>query len=283
MAPEGNGRGETVLHADVDSLAHATGTADGRHVGILSDYSVQEWQRRIDSTPSPADDRHFLKLGGKLRSATASANTGGLQTRPMGPNLDVTVVDEATTDDLERALDTALGDADGGVLAVEDPSFLFTDESDAGERLDEFIELATQRCDTVHARVPNEPRAITTLARRFDFADDRCRRWIAETGVTQLREDDPTNFGYLRSNWREARRGLEAVDMAYPQSKQIHEAIPDPDTTPRTLGAALQAFVELGALGVWGDTVAANRYDMTGYDPEMISAIGRAVEELHEE
>ncbi|MFB6244147.1 MAG: hypothetical protein ABEH80_08590 [Halobaculum sp.] len=281
MAPEGNGRGETVLHADVGSLARATGTADGRHVGILSDHSVQEWQRRIDSTPSPTDDRHFLKLGGKLRS-TAAASSGGVQTRPMGPNLDVTVVEEATPDDLERALDAALGDTDDGVLAVEDPSFVFDDADDPGERLDAFIEMATDRCATVHARVPNEPRAITTLARRFDFADDRCRRWIAETGVTQLREDDPTNFGYLRSNWREARRGLEAVDMVYPQSKQIHDAIPNPDTTPRTLGAALQAFVELGALGVWGDTVAANRYDMTGYDPEMVAAIGRAVEELHE-
>lgn len=281
MAPEGNGRGETVLHADADSLARATGTAEGRHVGILSEHSVQEWQRRIDNTPSPTTDRHFVKFGGKLRSGAAS--TGGLQTRPMGPNLDVTVVDDATTDDLERALDEAAGGSEECVLAVEDPSFLFTDEEDAGERLEQFLDLADERCETLHARVPNEPRAITTLARRFEFADDRCRRWIAEMGVTQLRDDDPTNFGYLRSNWREARRGLEAVDMVYPQSKQIHAAIPEPETTPRTLGAALQAFVELGALGVWGDTVAANRYDTRGYDPEMVDEIGRAVEQLHDE
>jgi hypothetical protein len=282
MAPEGNGRGETVLHADVDSLARATSATDGRHVGILSDHSVQDWQRRLDRTPTPTDDRHFLKVGGKLRSATA-ASSGGVQTRPMGPNLDVTVVEEATPEDLERALDAALGDVEDGVLAVEDPSFLFTDADEPGDKLDEFLELATDRGTTVHARAPNEPREVTALARRFTPADDRCRRWIAETGVTQLREDDPTNFGYLRRHWREARRGLEAIDMAYPQSKQIHKAIPDPETTPRTLGAALQAFVELGALGVWGDTVAANRYDMSGYDPEMIAAIGRAVEELHEE
>lgn len=281
MAPEGNGREETVLHADVDSLARATGTAEGRHVGILSDHSVQEWQRRIDNTPSPTADRHFVKLGGKLRSATASA--GGVQTRPMGPNLDVTVVNDATAADLEHALDEAVPDTEECVLAVEDPSFLFAEDTDAGDRLEEFLNLADERCETLHARVPNEPRAITTLARRFEFADDRCRQWIAEMGVTQLRDDDPTNFGYLRSNWREARRGLEAVDMVYPQSKQIHEAIPEPDTTPRTLGAALQAFVELGALGVWGDTVAANRYDTRGYDPEMVDEIGRAVEQFHDE
>lgn len=283
MAQEGNGRGDTVLHADVDSLARATGATDGRHVGILSDHSVQEWQRCIDRTPTPTDDRHFLKLGGKLRSA-AAAGGGSVQTRPMGPNLDVTVVEEATTEDLEAALETAIGDADESVLAIEDPSFLFTDEeAEPGDRLDELIEMATDAGASVHARAPNQPREITALARRFDPADDRCRRWIAETGVTQLRDDDPTNFGYLRRHWREARRGLEAIDMVYPQSKQIHEAIPEADTTPRTLGAALQAFVELGALGVWGDTVAANRYDMSGYDPEMIGAIGQAVEQLHEE
>ncbi|MFC6794126.1 hypothetical protein ACFQFH_06895 [Halobaculum halobium] len=66
--------------------------------------------------------------------------------------------------------------------------------------------------------------------------------------------------------------------MTYPQSKQIHASIPDPETTPRTLGAALQGLVTLGTLDVWGDTVAANRYDLTRYDPGRVDAIGSALD-----
>lgn len=280
MAREGNGRGDTVLHADAASLARGSGSGGDRHVGVLSDHTVQTWQRTLDDQCDATRDRHVVRLGESLRSGTESRSA--VQTRPMGPNLDVTVVDEPTPDAVTRALDVALDGSGEGVVAVDDLSFLL-DEDAPGERLDEFLDHAEGAAEEVHVRLPDEPRAVTTFARRFDPADERCRRWIAETGVTQLRDEDPTNFGYLRSHWREARRGLEAVEMAYPQSKQIHEAIPDPETTPRTLGAALQAFVEMGALGVWGDTVAANRYDMRGYDPEMVAAVGRAVEEIHAE
>jgi hypothetical protein len=269
MAPEGIGRGETVLHGDADALAREAGSAAGRHVAVLSDHDVDEWHRTLNTTPGATDDRHFVKVGGQLRGATAA---GGIQTRPMGPNLHVTVVEE-------EALDGAMD----ATVAIDAPETLLDAVDDAEAGLDALVDAAREVASSIHATVPETPAYAAALTRRFDPVDERCRELTASAGVEHLRETDPTNFGYLRSNWREARRGLAAVDMTYPQAKQIHEAIPDPTTTPRTLGAALQAFVELGALDVWGDTVAANRYDMTAYDPEQAAAIGEVVAGLEDE
>jgi len=60
---------------------------------------------------------------------------------------------------------------------------------------------------------------------------------VAATAVERLSCDDPTTFGYVRRHWAEAKRGIEACDRNYPQSKQVHAALTDPETTPRTLGA----------------------------------------------
>lgn len=96
--------------------------------------------------------------------------------------------------------------------------------------------------------------------------------------IEGLRADDPTTFGYLRRHWREAMRGLRLTDRSYPQAKQVHAVLEEPETTPRTLGTALQGLVNLDALGLWGDTVGPNRYDTTAYDPERHAAIGLAME-----
>ncbi|MEF8779655.1 MAG: hypothetical protein V5A46_03105 [Haloferacaceae archaeon] len=93
-----------------------------------------------------------------------------------------------------------------------------------------------------------------------------------------FRREDPTKYGYLQGNWREARKGIEACDRNYPQARQVHAAIDDPDTTPRTLGAALGALVRLGVIDRWSDTVGATRYDLTAYDPGRLEAIGRILE-----
>ncbi|TKX84759.1 hypothetical protein EXE43_17220, partial [Halorubrum sp. SS5] len=84
--------------------------------------------------------------------------------------------------------------------------------------------------------------------------------------------------GYVRRHWAEARRGIEACDRNYPQSKQVHAALIDPETTPRTLGATLSGLVTLGALETWGDTVGPTRYDLTAYRPDRTRAIGAALE-----
>lgn len=100
----------------------------------------------------------------------------------------------------------------------------------------------------------------------------------ATAAVERLSRDDPTTFGYVRRHWVEAKRGIETCDRNYPQSKQVHAALTDPETTPRTLGATLSGLVTLGALETWGDTVGPTRYDLTAYRPERAWAIGAALE-----
>ncbi|ELZ35595.1 hypothetical protein [Halorubrum tebenquichense] len=96
--------------------------------------------------------------------------------------------------------------------------------------------------------------------------------------VERLAREDPTTFGYVRRHWAEAKRGVEACDRNYPQSKQVHAALADPETTPRTLGATLSGLVTLGALDTWSETVGPTRYDLTAYRPDRAWAIGVAVE-----
>ncbi|QUO49209.1 MULTISPECIES: hypothetical protein [Halorubrum] len=100
----------------------------------------------------------------------------------------------------------------------------------------------------------------------------------ATAAVERLSRDDPTTFGYVRRHWAEAMRGIETCDRNYPQSKQVHAALTDPETTPRTLGATLSGLVTLGALETWGDTVGPTRYDLTAYRPERAWAVGAALE-----
>ena len=100
----------------------------------------------------------------------------------------------------------------------------------------------------------------------------------ATAAVERLSRDDPTTFGYVRRHWVEAKRGIETCDRNYPQSKQVHAALTDPETTPRTLGAALSGLVTLGALKTWGDTVGPTRYDLTAYRSERTWAVGAALE-----
>ncbi|MFW6000288.1 MAG: hypothetical protein ACOCPY_02395 [Halorubrum sp.] len=100
----------------------------------------------------------------------------------------------------------------------------------------------------------------------------------ATAAVERLARDDPTTFGYVRRHWAEAKRGIETCGRNYPQSKQVHAALTDPETTPRTLGATLSGLVTLGALETWGDTVGPTRYDLTAYRPERAWAVGAALE-----
>lgn len=100
----------------------------------------------------------------------------------------------------------------------------------------------------------------------------------ATAAVEQLARNDPTTFGYVRQHWAEAKRGIESCDRNYPQSKQVHAALTEPETTPRTLGAALSGLVTLDALDTWGETVGPTRYDLTAYRSEWTTAIGTALE-----
>lgn len=99
-----------------------------------------------------------------------------------------------------------------------------------------------------------------------------------EADIQRLRGDDPTTFGYLRRHWREAMRSIEETGRTYPQAKQLHATLEEPETTPRTLGAALKGLETLGVMDLWGDTVGPNRYDLRSYDPERHAAVGLTIE-----
>lgn len=276
MTSEGDGRGNPVLHGSVEQLTNTTEASDRSHVGVVAGRSIREWTRMTDSAgPRGSVERHVVKIGGEFReTATASVTT-----RQMRPDLRVTAASQPVGETWTKAVEKALSETDRAVVSVDDPRFLLLGE-DPDARLAELSELAERV--PVHIAVPDESVNTGPLARLVEPTDETAHERLATDGVEHLRKVNPTNFGYLRSHWREARRGLEAVEMTYPQSKQVHDAIPEPETTPRMLGAALQALVELGGLGVWGDTVAANRYDMTAYDPERVAVIGRVLDEFRE-
>ncbi|QLG26784.1 hypothetical protein HUG10_04160 [Halorarum halophilum] len=262
------------VHAEDRGLREAAVAAGGTHVALLEATTVDEWHRSLSGTPQGRC--HYVSVDDTVRGATASSGGGG---RAVGGGVFVSVLERPVTDPT-APIEDAFADASGGTVVVDDPTFVLADSDDPEAAIEDLASAAAAAGAELHVGLPTDVEAAALVSRRFEPADDETARAAAEVGLSYLRATDPTNFGYLRQHWREARRGLEAVEMSYPQAKQVHATLSDPRTTPRTLGAALRALVELGALGVWGDTVAANRYDLTAYDPERVATIGEAIESL---
>lgn len=261
------------VHADDRGLREAAVAAGGTHLALLERTTVDEWHRSLaGTTPGRC---HYVSVDDTVRGATASSGGG----RAVGGGVFVSVLERPVTDP-GAAIEDAFADGTGGTVVVDDPTFLLADAADPEDALEGLASAAATAGAELHVGLPTDAEAAVLVSRRFEPADEGTATAAAEVGLSYLRATDPTNFGYLRQHWCEARRGLEAVEMSYPQAKQIHATLSEPETTPRTLGAALRALVELGALGVWGDTVAANRYDLTSYDPERVATIGEAIESL---
>ncbi|EMA58353.1 hypothetical protein C468_16001 [Halorubrum kocurii JCM 14978] len=116
------------------------------------------------------------------------------------------------------------------------------------------------------------------VASLFDPVDDVDRIDHSVAAVLNgLRRDDPTTYGYVRRHWAEARDGIERCERNYPQARQIHAALSEPETTPRTLGTALSGLVTLDVLDTWSETVGPTRYDLTAYRPARMWAVGATV------
>ncbi|WP_435065649.1 hypothetical protein [Halobaculum sp. EA56] len=281
------------LHADTASLAAAAAAAGGDHVALVADGSVDRWHATVESAAGGSPRSSFLvSVDETVRGAAAAAAGGGAATadgRAVGGGVSLAAVEAPLPDPVEYVrsiLTETVGDGEdgheGGSVVADDLGALLPVDADVEAVVDDLVALAGEFGLEFHAAVAGDGATVSALARRLPGADDAADRALAEHLVDYLRDRDPTNFGYLRQHWREARAGLAAVSMTYPQSKQVHAAIPDPETTPRTLGAALQALVILGALDVWGDTVAANRYDLTGYDPARVDAVGAVLDALED-
>jgi hypothetical protein len=101
--------------------------------------------------------------------------------------------------------------------------------------------------------------------------------------LDRLEEECPTNYGYLVRKWAEVREGLEATGQNYPSAKQVHEAIEEAESTPRTVGPALKALESLGVIGLWSESVGANRYDLTEYEQRTSDALGELIDVRAEE
>ncbi|WP_241686170.1 DUF7504 family protein [Halorubrum amylolyticum] len=190
---------------------------------------------------------------------------------------------------------TALGPSTGIDRILDAVSRYFDEREDSDLRVlvDDIEPLLTERGRGDAAALVEGLRGLTgDVVIGCSFTDDTGASLASlfdpatEVGIVEhpilgavdgLRQEDPTTFGYVRRHWVEARGGIERCERNYPQSKQIHEAIVDPETTPRTLGAALSGLVTLGVLDTWGETVGSTRYDLTAYSPTCMWLVGAAL------
>ena len=249
------------------------GASSGGVISVLFGTGIEEWRRGWRGSPSSGPAREaIVSAGDTTRGATATT-----QIVP-GRRLAYTVLDaSATLDDVADAVSTHVGDAEGELpsMIVDDITPVLTDRGVSATR--SFIASLRElpAVGEIVVGCSYRPEAATEIRSLFDPMEDveRVDHPVAGT-VDRLRRDDPTTFGYVRRHWAEAREGVERCTRNYPQSRQVHAALPDPETTPRTLGAALSGLVRLGVLDTWGETVGSTRYDLTAYDPDRMWVVG---------
>jgi hypothetical protein len=286
--------GETIDGQEVlvfDATAEVVSPADGngRNVlAVLTESTTDEWHRQWDGPGGPTyEQMGVVEIYDLARSTTASAP----QTRVVNDDLAVTTVqrpvEAATVDRLvEQYLDGWAESEVETIVYVESLDALFTDAGldDALETTTAIVEKARAVGAIVRAGFDSDAASARATVRVRDCFETVVGAPIADPAAVadlqRLRADDPTNFGYLRGHWHEALTALDASTRSYPQAKQLYEDADIPETSPRKLGAALSALERLGALALWGDTVGANRYDLTSYDPERAAALGLAAESL---
>lgn len=254
------------------------GIGSDRVVSVLFGTDVEGWRSGWDRMPAGPPTREAVVDVNDIARSGAAAST------QVVPNngLAYTVLGRDT--DSQRVLD-AIADHFDGVpsgtvdVLVDDLAPVAAREGvDAAVALAErLLERFGHRANRVAVGCSFEGSAdlLSRLGGRVDVVGGDAD---ATAAVERLSRDDPTTYGYVRRHWAEAKRGVEACDRNYPQSKQVHAALTDPETTPRTLGATLSGLVTLGALETWGDTVGPTRYDLTAYRPERTWAVGAALE-----
>lgn len=89
----------------------------------------------------------------------------------------------------------------------------------------------------------------------------------------------PQSFGYLRNYWREAKRGLDNVDRSYAQASRVHAAIPDPESTTRSLGYTLTLLAALDVVAVETERSNSTIYDLEAYDASRLLAVGALLDD----
>lgn len=289
---ETNDNRETLV---LDSLSVETVPIDeaaGTNVlALLTDATSDEWHRRWKGPGGPTyEQMGVIETYDIARSAAAAPSP---ETHVVDSDLAVTTVqrsvDPGTLVDLvEQYLDGWAESPVETTVYIESLEAFRTDGSD--ERFVTVVTDLLERVRDANARLragfDAAPVPARTTVRIYDLFERIDGTPVADggavTALQRLREDDPTKFGYFRGHWRDALQALDASTRTYPQARQLHEDADVPDSTPRTLGAALSALERLDALALWGDTIGANRYDLTSYDPDRAAALGLAADSLAE-
>lgn len=246
------------------------GTPPERVISVLFETGVEEWRRGWRSSLGSGPAREaIVSASDTTRGATATT-----QIVP-GERLAYTTLDASA--DLDRVIDAVsshVADVEGETpsVIVDDIASVLTDRDVAATR--SFVAALRGLVDDVVVGCSYRSEVAAAVRSLFDPTDVAGRVDHPVAGaLDRLRRDDPTTFGYVRRHWSEAREGIERCTRNYPQSRQVHAALSDPETTPRTLGAALSGLVRLGVLDTWGETVGSTRYDLTAYDPDRMWVI----------
>jgi hypothetical protein len=249
------------------------GASSGRVVSVLFGTGVEEWRRGWRDSPDSGPAREAI-VSASDTTRGASATTQVVPGRQLAYTmLDASETLDRVADVVSTHVDDAAGESPS--VIVDDITPVLTDRGVAATR--SFVASLRELpdVDDVVVGCSYRPEAATDIRSLFDPTAEieRVDHPLGER-VGQLRRDDPTTFGYVRRHWPEAREGIEGCTRNYPQSRQVHAALSDPETTPRTLGAALSGLVRLGVLDIWGETVGPTRYDLTAYDPDRMWVVG---------
>lgn len=254
------------------------GVASERVVSVLFETDVEAWRSGWDRTTTGPPDREAVV------DVNDIARSGAAATTHMMPNNGIAYTVLGRTAESGRILDAVAGHLRGTPSGTVDVLVDDLAPLAVREGVDSavaFVDRLLERSRATAARI--------TIGCSFEGSGELLSRVgtrvssvvgtdaDAAAAVDGLSRDDPTTFGYVRRHWVEAKRGIEACDRNYPQSKQVHAALTEPETTPRTLGATLSGLVTLGALETWGNTVGSTRYDLTAYRPERTWAVGAAL------
>ncbi|WP_435098816.1 DUF7504 family protein [Halorubrum sp. N11] len=254
------------------------GNVPERVISVLFGTGMEKWRREWGRANGTVPDREAVVSVSDLARGTAA-------TTQLVPDRRLAYTVLGAGADVERILDV-VGDHVADARGVE-PAVIIDDiEPLLAERgRDAVIALVDGVCaqfddheGTVVIGCSFTQRTAPVVASLFDPVDDvdRIDHSIAAV-LDKFRRDDPTTFGYVCRHWAEARVGIEQCERNYPQAKQVHAAISEPETTPRTLGMTLSGLVTLGVLDTWSETVGPTRYDLTAYSGARLWALGATV------
>ncbi|WP_224335669.1 hypothetical protein [Haloprofundus halobius] len=241
-------------------------------VAVLTETTPDEWvdRWRTEVGPDPAGHT-ILTVDETTRSAAASTSNG-----PLFGGISVTTTAAPVSPDVVAdTLETALARP-----APERELFVWVESLaplSAGESTIPLLKTLRKLREsiTVTAVCHTETGPVDTAV--ADLFDSVAVAEPVSARIDRLRAENPTNFGYLRRHWRDTKRAIDQSTRSYPQARQLHADLGETETTPQSLGVALQALVELGVIELWNDTVGSNRYDLTTYDAELLDAVGESL------